>query len=394
MNLIFVGSSRPESVAQEYLKRGSRVNFAGMTLQNALLDGLSEHNPELNIISAWDITPYPKIKQVIFRPENIEFKGRGDKYRFVGAINLPIINMIAKFLKTRKELKSRLKKHDSNAVIVYETYSPFLLAAVTLRKQISKLVVIVPDLPDYMHSGGNRLRSIFKDINRKLIDWCLTKTDGYILLSEPMLEKLPNKEAKYIVMEGIFNPEFEDKNVTKEKHKTIMYTGGIYSHRGTDLLLDAFSKIKNPDYRLWIRGDGDLKDTILGMAKKDSRIRYFEPMDRKNLLELEKRATVLVNTTPPQDFTKYFFPSKNMEFLASGTPTVMFRLGCMPNEYDSYLFYADGDDDEALKNKLIEVCEKTFEELQEFGGKAKNFILTKKNPSVQCGRILEFINSI
>lgn len=394
MNLIYVGSSRPESIAQEYLRRGSRVNFAGMTLQNAILDGLYEHDSKLDVISAWDISPYPTVKQILFSPEEIEFKGRYDKYKFVGAINLPIVNMMAKFLKIRSELNRNIKKDLNNAVIVYETYSPFLLAAATLRRKIGKLVVIVTDLPDYMHSGDSKIRAFFKRINRSLIDWCLRKSDGYILLSEPMLEKLPPKDGKYIVMEGIFNPEFEDNDVEKEKYKTIMYTGGIYSHRGTDLLLDAFSKIDAPDYRLWIRGDGDLKGKILEMSQKDSRIRYFEPMERKDLLELEKKATVLVNTTPPQDFTKYFFPSKNMEFLASGTPTVMFRLGCMPKEYNDHLFYVDGNDSEALKDKLVEVCEMGTEKQMKFGRDAKNFILENKNPRVQCGKIIEFIKNL
>ncbi len=394
MNLIYVGSSRPESIAQEYLRRGSRVNFAGMTLQNAILDGLYEHDSKLDVISAWDISPYPTVKQILFSPEEIEFKGRYDKYKFVGAINLPIVNMMAKFLKIRSELNRNIKKDLNNAVIVYETYSPFLLAAATLRRKIGKLVVIVPDLPDYMHSADSKIRAFFKRINRSLIDWCLRKSDGYILLSEPMLEKLPPKDGKYIVMEGIFNPEFEDNDVEKEKYKTIMYIGGIYSHRGTDLLLDAFSKIDAPDYRLWIRGDGDLKGKILEMSQKDSRIRYFEPMERKDLLELEKKATVLVNTTPPQDFTKYFFPSKNMEFLASGTPTVMFRLGCMPKEYNDHLFYVDGNDSEALKDKLVEVCEMGTEKQMKFGRDAKNFILENKNPRVQCGKIIEFIKNL
>lgn len=394
MNLIYVGSSRPESIAQEYLRRGSKVNFAGMTLQNALIEGLYVHDKDLNIISAWYISPYPRVKQIIFKAENVEFNNRVDKYRFVGALNLPIVHMFAKCLKVRQELKRTLKRNRDNAVIVYETYTPFLLAAATLRRKIGKFVVIVPDLPDYMHSGDSKIRAFFKRINRSLIDWCLRKSDGYILLSEPMLEKLPPKDGKYIVMEGIFNPEFEDNDVEKEKYKTIMYTGGIYSHRGTDLLLDAFSKIDDPDYRLWIRGDGELKGKILEMSQKDPRIRYFEPMERKELLELEKKATVLVNTTPPQDFTKYFFPSKNMEFLASGTPTVMFRLGCMPKEYDDHLFYVDGNDSEALKDKLLEVCEMGTEEQMKFGRDAKNFILEKKNPRVQCGRIIDFINNL
>lgn len=393
MKLIYVGSSRPEDIAQRYLNKGSAVNFAGMTLQNALLDGLYFHDNNLNIISAWDISPYPKVKQIVFPSEEVEFKGCRDKYKFVGALNLPIINMFAKFLKVRKELKKQVKESKSNAVIVYETYTPFVLAVATLRKRINKAVVIVPDLPAFMHSSSNRIRAFFKQVNHRILNWCLRRFDGYVLLSEPMLEKLPAKD-QYIVMEGIFNPEFEVIPVKKEQFRTIMYTGGVYRHRGTDLLLEAFKGIENPNYRLWIRGDGELKQEILTMSEKDSRIKYFPPLSREELLKLERRATVMVNTTPPQDFTKYFFPSKNMEYLASGTPTVMFRLGCMPPEYDEYLYYADGNDVDSLRRKIIEVCEKSQDELDTFGTKAKEFILTKKNPQVQCGKIIDFIKSL
>ena len=117
-------------------------------------------------------------------------------------------------------------------------------------------------------------------------------------------------------------------------------------------------------------------------------------MGRKELLELERKATVMVNTTPSQDFTRYFFPSKNMEYLASGTPTIMFRLGCMPKEYDEYLYYVDGNDADALREKIIEVCEKSQEELNAFGDRARQFIIEKKNPFVQCKRILDFINTL
>lgn len=391
MRLIFVGSSRPEEITHEYLKKGTRINFASMTLQNALLNGLCKSINDFSIISSWGISPFPKVKQIFFRPANIEFNGNRNRYRFVGAINFPIVNMISKFFLVRSELKKQLKNEES-CVIVYETHSPFLLAVATLRKKIKKAVVLVPDLPDYMHGRNNIVRRFLKKLDRNLINWCLEKFDGYVLLSEPMREKLPEK--KYIVMEGIFNPEANEKNVEKEVYRTIMYTGGVFSHRGTDLLLEAFSEIKNPDYRLWIRGDGELKQKILDMAAKDSRIKYFPPMKREELLELERKATVLVNTTPPQDFTRYFFPSKNMEYLASGTPTIMFRLDCMPQEYDNYLYYVDGNDANALREKIIEVCEESQEKLNAFGKCARRFILENKTPSVQCKRIVDFIESL
>lgn len=50
----------------------------------------------------------------------------------------------------------------------------------------------------------------------------------------------------------------------------------------------------------------------------------------------------------------------------------------MPKEYDDHLFYVDGNDSEALKDKLLEVCEMGTEEQMKFGRDAKNFILEKR----------------
>ena len=46
---------------------------------------------------------------------------------------------------------------------------------------------------------------------------------------------------------------------------------------------------------------------------------------------------------------------------------------------------------ESLRDKLIEVCEKTQEELNAFGARAQKFVLTKKTPEVQCGRIIDML---
>lgn len=85
-------------------------------------------------------------------------------------------------------------------------------------------------------------------------------------------------------MEGIFNPEFDEKPVEKEIARTIMYTGGVYSHRGTRLLLDAFKGLTAPNYRLWIRGDGDLKQEILDMAVKDPQHYVFRANGKKGVI--------------------------------------------------------------------------------------------------------------
>ena len=83
-----------------------------------------------------------------------------------------------------------------------------------------------------------------------------------------------------------------------------------------------------------------------------------------------------------------------MEYLASGTPTMMYRLGCMPKEYDEHVFYVDDERVETLRDKLIEICEKPQTELNAFGAKARNFILTEKTPFILCGKIVDLLKSL
>ena len=392
MNVIYIGSSRPESTTDELIKLGSRVNFAGNTLQNALLEGFSKLCPKFKVISAWSTTTYPKIKKLVFPKRYFELNGTTDNYVCVGGVNLPIINLLSRCFRTRKQLKRMLDKNDDNTVIIYEVHTPFLLAATSLRKRIKHINVIVPDLPEFMSGNVGKLHKLLKSIDHWLINRCLKKVDSYSLLSEGMKERLPMAGKTWTLMEGIFQKEEYEEPVEKANEKVIMYTGNIFKRRGVDLLLDAFQLIDKPEYRLWIRGNGDLKDEIIARSKQDPRIVYFEPMSLTELRKMERKATVMVNTTPPSmDFTKYFFPSKTMEYLASGTPTVMFRLECMPKEYDSYVYYVEEESISALKSKLVEVCEKPMDELVDFGQEARDFVLTNKNPIAQCEKILEII---
>ena len=83
-----------------------------------------------------------------------------------------------------------------------------------------------------------------------------------------------------------------------------------------------------------------------------------------------------------------------MEYLASGTPTVMCHLPAIPKEYDQYIYYITDESSKGIKNKLIEVCEKPQIELDEFGRKAAKFIREKKNSKKQSQKISDMINRI
>lgn len=396
-NLVFIGSMYPKGMQEELIKLGSVVDFAGHTFQTALLSGLDLYYPGMRVISSALTSSFPKVKRLNFRKEPFSHTGSQDnKDIYVGALNIPLIKLYSKYLRVKNELKKAIRKDDENIVIVYGPHSPFLLAAYQLRSQISKLCVVVPDLPEYMGAPPKGITALLKKIDQKLINKCLNQFDGFVLLSPYMKEKLPVGDKPWLQFEGIYQvPAFQNEKISKEENRTIMYTGNIYRKRGVDMLLEAFSKIDKPNYRLWIRGNGELKQEIIELSKRDHRIKYFEPMQREELLRMERRATLMVNPTPASwEFTRYFFPSKNMEYMASGTPTLMFRLGCMPKEYDQYLYYCEEETVDALRDRIIEICEKPQRELDEFGKRASAFIIDNKNAKVQAGRLVEFINTL
>ena len=394
MNFIYLGSSRPANVTQALVEKGSYVNFAALTLQQALLEGFSKQLPGINIITSWRVDTFPKFKRLFLKRETYnEFDA--NKYVYVGGINLPFLDLISRFFRCRRELKKMLSKTDKNVLVIYEVHTPYLLAALSLRSRLQHVNLIVPDMPQFMSGNKKKLYLALKRIDARIIKHSLKCVDSYSLLSEGMSELLPMDGKKWTLMEGIYQNSFNDETVEKEPYKVIMYAGGLHRRRGVDLLVKSFKLIDAPDYRLWIRGDWDegMKAEIIELSKVDHRVKYFEPMEREELLKMEQRATVMVNPTQPSlDFTKYFFPSKTMEYLASGTATVMFHLACMPKEYDDYLFYIDEESEESLKNKLIEVCEMPVEERIQFGQRARQFILTQKTPEKQCKKIIDLIN--
>ena len=52
-----------------------------------------------------------------------------------------------------------------------------------------------------------------------------------------------------------------------------------------------------------------------------------------------RRADVLVNPRPNEgEYTKYSFPSKNIEYLLSGNPVVGYMLSGMPEDYRRFVY--------------------------------------------------------
>ena len=115
-------------------------------------------------------------------------------------------------------------------------------------------------------------------------------------------------------------------------------------------------------------------------------------MEESEKVEKEMQATLLVNPRPTkEEYVKYSFPSKTMEYMASGTPVLTTRLPGMPREYYPYVHFIDEETPEGIAQALKTVLSQSDEALFAQGMNAREFVLESRNNVVQAGKILTML---
>lgn len=316
--------------------------------------------------------------------------------------SLPYHNIAyIKRLDTRHRILSAIREwnaqnKDEKVILLYNFNFTHIIPLLKKEFPTTKIVLLVTDLPEYIDTNPSiltRINDIISPQSKK--KQCLNGVDGYILLAQAMTERLPVNGKPWMLMEGIYNDETPLGNVEKDKSKIIMYTGNLGERYGIRNLLEAFTNITSPEYRLWIRGNGGLEQLVHQYAERDSRIKFLGKKSREELMKLQQAATVMVNPVlEDEEFTPYFFPSKTLEYMASGTPTLMSRLRCLPKEYDEHLFFFNDYSAMGMAQRIMDVCNMPKEVLADFGKRASSFILENKSPQKQTHKILQFIEGL
>lgn len=294
-------------------------------------------------------------------------------------------------------LRKEIEPDKRNVILLYSINIPALKAIQDIRHTFNglfKTVLIIPDfLEDCMTKsiGTTIKKSIFGEINQYY-----KEIDAFVFLTEQMKDRIDRK-APYCIIEGIYSKmEVPDKTSYSNK-KIILYSGMLYEKFGVKNLIDAFLGVADKNVVLQICGCGELEDYIKEKAIIDSRIEYKGLVKRKEVLQLQSRASLLVNPRQPNnEYTKYSFPSKNIEYLASGTPVLIYELEGIPQEYYNYCFHLSSNhlDMDSLRDEIERIFSMDADKLENIAKKAYKFISENKNSKVQVRKILNLIKSI
>ncbi len=387
----------PRELDEEYRAR-SRNNMqdAANALQWHLYEGLCQNLAcEVRLINAMPVGSFPQYYTAPFIKKE-KFGGCGTN---VGFCNVKLIRNGSKRNSIMHALKEWCAEDDEpKTLIVYSLSHAFVEAVSWVKKKHPDLTVcaIVADLPNMssLSSKTNVFRRGFSAWSSSKSYNLLPSIDCFVLLTDHMATYM-HLTQPYMVMEGIAPNASEREESPAPGHEdraVIMYSGTLHKKFGILHLVEAFRLISDDRYQLVICGAGDSEAEIKQAAKEDPRIIFMGQLHRDEVLKLQKKATVLVNPRlNNEDFTKYSFPSKTMEYLASGVPVVAYKLDGIPDEYDPYIIYPADDSAQTLADTMQYVADMRAEAWSACGCRAKRFVMDEKNKTVQTKRIVDFL---
>lgn len=172
-----------------------------------------------------------------------------------------------------------------------------------------------------------------------------------------------------------------------------MYAGGLFARYGLETLVQAVIKQDSSKCELRLYGSGAfLEELENNYCKNHSNIKYMGVALNSDVIKAELEADLLVNPRPThEEFTQYSFPSKNIEYMSTGTPLVTTKLPDMPQEYYPFVFLLEDETVDGYSSIINNLLQLSDEDLLEKEKKAKDFVLSKKNNVEQTKRIKELI---
>ena len=402
-DVVFLTMMIPDALKEEVAQKSSHnMQDAADALEKHIYEGLSENlHTEPHVVNILPIDSFPQYyKDAIIKQQLFELGEKQDHVN-LGFCNVKLIrngfieqSICENLLNYYKKKESKEKK----ILIVYSATASFLRAVKKVKDAFPDIIVcdIIADLPAMTNLSNKRsmLLRAFIERSARQSEEALACVDCFVLLTKQMANYL-KIDKPYCVMEGISSPETSGvQNVVADK-KIILYTGTLHEKFGVMNLVRAFRTIHSENYELVICGVGDSEEAIRTAAEEDKRIHFLGKLPREQVLEWQSKATVLVNPRQNnEEFTKYSFPSKTMEYLSSGVPLVAYKLDGIPDEYDSYICYVKNNSIECLANTLKGVCEMSDSNRMAIGKRGREFVLTGKNSKEQTKKIVDLIESM
>ncbi|MBN1876302.1 MAG: glycosyltransferase family 4 protein [Anaerolineae bacterium] len=392
--LAFVGSIVPDKPAFD----NAGFSRAGNMFQENLLRAMRDigFSPSL-ILSQRPLPALPKSSTIWAKRRRVEVAD-GLPVCLVPFLNLSFLRPLTVGLAVLLGLLQwgyRFRKAPYKVVLTYNLTEPagvFTLIGSRLIGARAVAIVIDINIP-----GQTVPVTLPRCLDFELQKRLIPRFDGLIVISKRIVEDFaPGKP--FVRVEGGVNEAVlrhfatRPRKLTGALPFTIVLAGSLDEANGCIELIEAFSLLRGDNYRLRIAGAGPLQDRVEQAAVADPRIEYLGYLTFDQVLALYDTADLLINMRLTRRLdTTYFFPSKMMEYLASGVPVITTCPGHVEEEYADIAFLLREETPQALAQIIAQVAAMPADLRIQKGLAAQAYIQAHNSWLTQGRRVVEFI---
>lgn len=382
--ILYLSSGTDQSLFEEYQNKGIvSCGFQAQRFNYLVISGIAHHRDVTSVANIPYASSSKKVAEKRIECERATFicieKTKGKFHKLKNLLNM---NRACKKTFTSSNVEG----------IVCDAINPLasLLALYYAKKKHIKAIAIVTDLPFYMDENHVSLFT-------KLTQFLLEKYDAYVLLTEAMNPIANPKKKPHIVMEGLC--EVKDyTNTPVNKVNSFVYTGSLSYGTGIEEMMKGFVAANLEGIKLDIYGRGEMEDDIREFSVEHPQVRFMGAVNNSEVVIKQREALLLINPRPSGiGYGEFSFPSKVMEYMASGTPVLTTRLPGIPKEYFKYVFTVDNDSYLGFKD-LFTQCAMLYENNEDIffkkGNDAMQFVQQNKNISVQGERVINLMEGL
>lgn len=394
---VLLVSSCLSSRLQERLYRqyGLSAGFAAQKYYKMLEEGLTGNGVAVETLS---VIPIPR-KQApfVFRRFTSETE-QGVRYRYIPFIRFAPLYHTFLLLRLLRKVFWWSLWHRREGVVLCDVLMPAVCVGSSLGAGLAGIrrIALATDMP-WMDSD----RALhYKELNI-WGKWQMRRIphfSAFVVLTKETDAKLNLRGKPSVVIEGFVpsgSPAEAPHDTVARDTRTVFYAGGLNEKYGIGCLCEAFMRLEQPDIRLVLYGEGPYVEKLRELQRQDPRIEYRGTASNETVMAAERAADLLVNPRfSGEEYTFYSFPSKNLEYMASGTPLVTTRLKGLPEDHLPYIYTFDEESVGGYASTLSALLSLPREVLAEKGAAAREWVLATKNARVQVARIIRMAEAL
>ena len=392
MNILLLRDYNP------FVENGASANrFRG------LVEGLRYCGVNLDIAVVGGVVKPTEVKE---NNQEVKYLSKSNRYSYWQArLNKYIFNNMHKRIAKRRFNRLDLSKYDyiwlSNSSSVFDVF--FSSDKLTSCKTFIELNEF-QDIHKEEGHAGNILQRIYGSKSEKSFIDVVSKIDYFACMTNTLLDhyrKIAKPEAKFIHLPMTVDLKrfigIPDTTIYSKPY--IAYTGTFNNAKdGVDILIKSFAKIANkyPQYHLYLAGfwhyDVPMQEKLIEEFGLTNRITYFGVLNKDQIPVFVCNADLLVLSRPDSHQAQGGFPTKLGEYLATGNPVCVTKVGEIPDYLEDNVsaFMATPGDVDSFADAMDRALSNP-DNAKKVGLAGREVAEREFNSEIQAKRLYEFL---